>query len=480
MQNNERFCVICDPTNVDGGGDLDCTLSHCAHEFHYGCIQDWVTSRTNTCPICRAKVTSLRRTKFIDGQRETHSIRVKKKTYTEDEEDILHIVQFLSESEDLDDVVCHICLDNDRGHELMLCSTYGCESAAHFDCLDPPLSSVPEGDWFCPACAVKETEPPTTEEPRTVVQQHINTNTSLQTGTCDELRRASNLDNITEDYEGVFAQATKEEFQCPPKRVLIDTPEKEALERNENRIILDTPQKQPDFYEIEERKRASEMSPPVKHWKTVTQSNAAPRQLDFHKKQNFKQDIGMSSTVTSWKTVAPTVTKAPSIVYPNLQSQGPPEPKGQNDGFQKMMNTYKYQPNNLPVGEMDNHRQFGHTFANRNDRRFTQAPTISGQMDTQSSAPHRSFPIHRTSDGPMNTEVSPKRKRQIAENRLTQPQFMEEVRQTLKELIRAERIVPVEAVLIQKKVEKEISERRTDITSTKAHQVIQKFLNSGK
>ena len=26
------------------------------------------------------------------------------------------------------------------------------------DCLDPPLSSIPEGDWFCPFCTAKKVE----------------------------------------------------------------------------------------------------------------------------------------------------------------------------------------------------------------------------------------------------------------------------------------------------------------------------------
>ena len=39
------------------------------------------------------------------------------------------------------------------GNWLLLCDGPGCEAAYHTQCLDPSLSEVPEGDWFCPACA---------------------------------------------------------------------------------------------------------------------------------------------------------------------------------------------------------------------------------------------------------------------------------------------------------------------------------------
>ena len=33
---------------------------------------------------------------------------------------------------------------------LLLCDR--CDHGYHLDCLDPPLSDVPEDDWFCPQC----------------------------------------------------------------------------------------------------------------------------------------------------------------------------------------------------------------------------------------------------------------------------------------------------------------------------------------
>lgn len=33
---------------------------------------------------------------------------------------------------------------------LLLCD--GCDKGYHIYCLDPPLKSIPSGDWFCPSC----------------------------------------------------------------------------------------------------------------------------------------------------------------------------------------------------------------------------------------------------------------------------------------------------------------------------------------
>ena len=42
---------------------------------------------------------------------------------------------------------CEVC---GYGGNLLCCDE--CVRAFHFGCLDPPLKSVPEGDWFCPYC----------------------------------------------------------------------------------------------------------------------------------------------------------------------------------------------------------------------------------------------------------------------------------------------------------------------------------------
>lgn len=42
---------------------------------------------------------------------------------------------------------CRICGNDDDHTSLMLCE--GCNDEYHIYCLDPPLRSVPDEDWFC-------------------------------------------------------------------------------------------------------------------------------------------------------------------------------------------------------------------------------------------------------------------------------------------------------------------------------------------
>ncbi|KAI0065783.1 hypothetical protein BV25DRAFT_1879666 [Artomyces pyxidatus] len=52
--------------------------------------------------------------------------------------------------EDSGEQPCEICHKNDRGEEMLLCDN--CDSGFHMFCLDPPLLSVPKGQWYCPTC----------------------------------------------------------------------------------------------------------------------------------------------------------------------------------------------------------------------------------------------------------------------------------------------------------------------------------------
>ena len=33
---------------------------------------------------------------------------------------------------------------------MLLCD--GCDKGYHIYCVQPPIETIPEGDWFCPAC----------------------------------------------------------------------------------------------------------------------------------------------------------------------------------------------------------------------------------------------------------------------------------------------------------------------------------------
>ena len=52
--------------------------------------------------------------------------------------------------DDQNDSTCAIC---EGDGELLCCDS--CPSAYHLECLDPPLSAVPAGSWYCPRCTAQ-------------------------------------------------------------------------------------------------------------------------------------------------------------------------------------------------------------------------------------------------------------------------------------------------------------------------------------
>ena len=47
-----------------------------------------------------------------------------------------------------------VCSKTDGG-EGLVCDRYGCNGVKHLHCLKPPLTEIPEGDWFCSQYCVK-------------------------------------------------------------------------------------------------------------------------------------------------------------------------------------------------------------------------------------------------------------------------------------------------------------------------------------
>ena len=45
---------------------------------------------------------------------------------------------------------CGVCKLSNKQSEMLECDK--CNQGYHMFCMDPPLSEVPEGDWFCHKC----------------------------------------------------------------------------------------------------------------------------------------------------------------------------------------------------------------------------------------------------------------------------------------------------------------------------------------
>lgn len=55
-----------------------------------------------------------------------------------------------------DDGVCKVCGIDKDDDNVLLCDT--CDSEYHTYCLCPPLTRIPEGNWYCPSCVARQSK----------------------------------------------------------------------------------------------------------------------------------------------------------------------------------------------------------------------------------------------------------------------------------------------------------------------------------
>jgi len=123
-------CGIC-LDELDDDGERGRPEGCDGHFFHADCLLEWA-ARCALCPLCKAPFGAVR---HGDGR----VSRVK----TQDEEE---------EEEEEEEDFCSVCRG---GGELLICDGGGpgCAGFAHVGCAG--LFEVPEGDWFCGACAAE-------------------------------------------------------------------------------------------------------------------------------------------------------------------------------------------------------------------------------------------------------------------------------------------------------------------------------------
>uniref|UniRef100_A0A3Q3F4J0 RING-type domain-containing protein n=1 Tax=Labrus bergylta TaxID=56723 RepID=A0A3Q3F4J0_9LABR len=111
------------------------SLQSCRHVFCLECILQW-SQTANTCPVDRISFAFIHQRRCPGG-------------------DILKKVKYIALYQMLWvvlAVICERCGRSDRRHRLLVCTH--CDSGYHMDCMTPPLTTGPEGDWICPECAV--------------------------------------------------------------------------------------------------------------------------------------------------------------------------------------------------------------------------------------------------------------------------------------------------------------------------------------
>lgn len=111
----------------------------CEHSFCAPCIEEW-SSNVQTCPIDRQSFTSIRiRSRFADGEF-LREIPVEAK---------------VNESKnEFDFTNCEVCHMSDREESMLLCDS--CNGGYHMECLEPPLTEIPAGSWYCDNCFESE------------------------------------------------------------------------------------------------------------------------------------------------------------------------------------------------------------------------------------------------------------------------------------------------------------------------------------
>ena len=112
----------------------------CDHNFCLECILEW-SKNVNTCPVDR-QVFNLILVRYSTDGVAYKQIPVRDHQLELDDEPVQ------------DNTYCEVCGRSDREDRLLLCD--GCDLGYHLECLDPPLASVPRGDWFCVDCASTE------------------------------------------------------------------------------------------------------------------------------------------------------------------------------------------------------------------------------------------------------------------------------------------------------------------------------------
>lgn len=123
-------CSICLSPAVRPG-----CLDSCEHKFCLACIYRW-TQQSNACPCCRQIFTCV-------WDEEDPSCMVEVEPPPAKPGDAAY--------EEADDAWgCQYCGSREDEDRMLLCD--GCDAAWHLWCLNPPLTCVPTGDWYCQQC----------------------------------------------------------------------------------------------------------------------------------------------------------------------------------------------------------------------------------------------------------------------------------------------------------------------------------------
>uniref|UniRef100_A0A8D0LBR1 Bromodomain adjacent to zinc finger domain 2B n=1 Tax=Sphenodon punctatus TaxID=8508 RepID=A0A8D0LBR1_SPHPU len=127
-------------------------------------------------------------------------------------------------------VYCQICRKGDNEELLLLCD--GCDKGCHTYCHRPKITTIPDGDWFCPACIAKASGQTLKVKKLTVKGKKTN----------DQKKgRKLSLTGDTEDEDSATTSSSLKKGKTDPKKRKMD----ENLSVNQSKQENLTPIKKP-------------------------------------------------------------------------------------------------------------------------------------------------------------------------------------------------------------------------------------------
>ncbi|XP_017679225.1 PREDICTED: bromodomain adjacent to zinc finger domain protein 2B isoform X11 [Lepidothrix coronata] len=106
-------------------------------------------------------------------------------------------------------VYCQICRKGDNEELLLLCD--GCDKGCHTYCHRPKISTIPDGDWFCPACIAKASG-------QTLKIKKL----QIKGKKSNEQKRNRKLAGETEDEDSATTSASLKKGKPDPKKRKMD------------------------------------------------------------------------------------------------------------------------------------------------------------------------------------------------------------------------------------------------------------------
>uniref|UniRef100_A0A8C9TG37 Bromodomain adjacent to zinc finger domain 2B n=1 Tax=Scleropages formosus TaxID=113540 RepID=A0A8C9TG37_SCLFO len=115
-------------------------------------------------------------------------------------------------------VYCQFCRKGDNEELLLLCD--GCDKGCHTYCHRPKITTIPEGDWFCPACISKASG----QSPKNKKLQNRAVVPGKKTTEVKRCRKPSVAGEISEDDAASSSSTPKKVMKDPKKRKVEENP----------------------------------------------------------------------------------------------------------------------------------------------------------------------------------------------------------------------------------------------------------------